>query len=313
MTILDNLISAYRVNASTYEDEHGIGADGVNTGSPTTSTGAGAEDFLEFNGTSQSTNIAIPSYDLFDTDYSIAVRFKTGTVPSTTAVIAGLGNSADNDQALVVRGSGTDALSAWLRNDDTGVIATATTNTDTDLFNNAERIAVITYTTSTGTLTIDELTLGLSGSTSLAEAGTATFDSLGLGNWPRPSPTYLSDSDASWVATWDRALVAQDLTDLNAAVWPFVAAPNPILTDTLLDADSANAPLIDETGLTVHVYDTDGGTLLYTTAAATTDGSGVFTIDDDLVGAVDDTVFVIIKPASGRPVCGTMTVTDGNA
>ena len=101
----------------------------------------------------------------------------------------------------------------------------------------------------------------------------------------------------------------------SALLVEFVEAgvPNPILTDTLLDAEASNAPLINETSLSVHVYDVDGGTLLYSTATATTDGSGVFTIDDDLVGAVDDTVFVIVKPSSGRPVCGTMTVTNGNA
>jgi hypothetical protein len=107
--------------------------------------------------------------------------------------------------------------------------------------------------------------------------------------------------------------IADSIGGASLLLENFTVTTNPILTDTLLDADSANAPLINETGLTVHVYDTDGGTLLYTTAVATTDGSGVFTIDDDLVGAVDDTVFVIIKPSSGRPVCGTMTVTDGNA
>ena len=111
---------------------------------------------------------------------------------------------------------------------------------------------------------------------------------------------------------WNNAANARGITTAEFTGLP-VASPNPVLTDTLLDAEASNAPLINQTNLSVHVYDTDGGTLLYSTAVATTDANGVFVIDDDLVGTVGDTVFVIIKPSAGRPVCGTMTVTDGNA
>lgn len=88
---------------------------------------------------------------------------------------------------------------------------------------------------------------------------------------------------------------------------------NPILTDTLLDAENSNAAVASETNLTIHVYDTDGGTELYSTTTATTDGSGVFTIDDDSVGSVNDTPFVVVKRSNGQTACGTMTVVDGNA
>lgn len=102
-------------------------------------------------------------------------------------------------------------------------------------------------------------------------------------------------------------------TDIGLDLYSVAVVVNPVLTDTLLDAESSNAAIASETNLTIHVYDTDGGTELYSTAAATTDGSGVFTIDDDSVGAVDDTPFVVIKRSNGQTACGTMTVVDGNA
>lgn len=92
-----------------------------------------------------------------------------------------------------------------------------------------------------------------------------------------------------------------------------VNVTNAVLTDTLLDAESSNAAIANETGLTIHVYDTDGGTELYSTASATTDGSGVFVVDDDAIGVIDDTVFVVIKRSNGQTACGTMTVVDGAA
>jgi len=117
---------------------------------------------------------------------------------------------------------------------------------------------------------------------------TATSDSLDLG-WEISSVTTSNALDLVWE----------------------VYAGEPTLTDTLLDAENSNAVIINETDLTIHVYDTDGGTELYSTVAATTDGSGVFSISDDLVGGIGDTVFVVFKRSNGQTACGTMTVVDG--
>lgn len=83
------------------------------------------------------------------------------------------------------------------------------------------------------------------------------------------------------------------------------------LTDTAFDEN--NAPLLNETNIEVVVYDTFGGTELYQTATASTDGSGVLVIDDDAVGNVSDTVDVAMRRSNGHTVYKTMTVVDLNA
>ena len=88
---------------------------------------------------------------------------------------------------------------------------------------------------------------------------------------------------------------------------------NPGLRLTLRDAENSNAIIASETGLTVHVYDTDGGTELLTTTAETTDGSGVLEIDSDAIGAVAATAFIVAKRSNGQTCCGTVTVIDLDA
>ena len=132
-------------------------------------------------------------------------------------------------------------------------------------------------------------------------------------------PVVYQASDGDWAAdiVIERRVIQTDGTiGITATMTIQVdeAGPviNPILTDTLLDAENSNAAVANETNLAIHVYDTDGGTELYSTATATTNGSGVFTIDDDSVGSVNDTPFVVIKRSNGQTACGTMTVVDGN-
>ena len=91
---------------------------------------------------------------------------------------------------------------------------------------------------------------------------------------------------------------------------PFAA--NPIITFDMKDAENDNALILNETGLNVTVYDAAGGTELYQTLTATSHAStGVVVIDDDLVGTVGDTVFIVAVRSNGQTVCGNYTVTNG--
>lgn len=85
----------------------------------------------------------------------------------------------------------------------------------------------------------------------------------------------------------------------------------PTLTETLLDAENSNIIIANESNLTVHVYDTDGGTELYSTTTATTDGAGVFTISDASLGAIGATRFVVIKRSNSQTACGSLDIIDG--
>jgi len=294
MALLDNILTAYRVNASVYEDESGVGGpDGTNLGSPTTSTGAGGEDFLEYNGTTQSSYIAVPSLDLFTTDFTLAVRFKTGVTPGTTNVIAGLGNSADNDTAFIIRGSGSTTLQGWARNDAGTTITTATSTSDATLYNDSERIAVLSYNSATDDLTIEELVLGLTGSTTSTALTTLTTNRLGTGAWPRATATYLSDVDTSWVATWNKLLTAQDKTDLAATPWPFVA--------TGLTLDSAPSTIAKgETGVQFVVSNpATGPTELNTTVTNSGDALTVTSVTGSDPYTIECTVPLDISKQAG--------------
>ena len=85
------------------------------------------------------------------------------------------------------------------------------------------------------------------------------------------------------------------------------------LRPTLRDAEASNALIASETGLTVHIYDTDGGTELLTTTAETTDASGVLEIDSDAIGSLAATVFIVAKRSNGQTCCGTVTIIDLDA
>lgn len=88
--------------------------------------------------------------------------------------------------------------------------------------------------------------------------------------------------------------------------------PNPVITFDMKDAENDNALILNETGLNVTVYDAAGGTELYQTLIATSHATtGVVVIDDDLVGLVGDTVFVVAVRSNGQTVCGSYTVTNG--
>lgn len=265
MTVLDSLVRSYRVNSSVYEDESvNAGPDGINTGSPTTSTGDGGEDFLEYNGTTQSTAITYPSSEIHDgTSRTIAVRFRTTTTLGTSDVIAGFGSSSDNDPAFVIRGSGANSIQAWIRNDDTSMTKTAVTGVNANLYDDTERIAVATYNYTTDTLTIKELTLSLSGTaTSQARSGTVTIDGLGVANWPRSSPTWQAPVDTSWVAVWDKVLTAQDETDLAAAPWPFVSGPTITAPTTISDGVATTITGTDLATVTSGSLDVSGSNYL---------------------------------------------------
>jgi hypothetical protein len=94
------------------------------------------------------------------------------------------------------------------------------------MYDGTERVAILQYDSGADEITIEELTLGVSGSaTSQAASLTATFDLIGSGAWVRASPLWFADTDNSWVATWNKLLTAQDKTDLAAAPWPFVSGP----------------------------------------------------------------------------------------
>lgn len=78
--------------------------------------------------------------------------------------------------------------------------------------------------------------------------------------------------------------------------------------------DSAGALLTNETNITVVVRASQTATaVLYSTTTASTNGSGVIEIDDDAVGAVDDTVFVTMTRSNGDTLAKTMTVLNLNA
>lgn len=90
------------------------------------------------------------------------------------------------------------------------------------------------------------------------------------------------------------------------------AAINTGLRDTAYD--SAGALLTNETNITVVVRASQTATaVLYSTTTASTNGSGVIEIDDDAVGAVDDTVFVTMTRSNGDTLAKTMTVLNLNA
>lgn len=91
------------------------------------------------------------------------------------------------------------------------------------------------------------------------------------------------------------------------------ALANPGLRLTLRDAENSNAIIINETGLTVHIYDNDGGSELLTTAAETTDGSGVLEIDSDSIGSIASDIFIVAKRSNGQTCCGTVTIIDLDA
>ena len=157
MALLTNILSAYRVNASVYEDESGnAGSDGVNAGSPTTSTGTSGEDFLEYNGSSQSSEMAQTSIDVFSGDYTLAVRFRTSTALGTSNTIAGYGSTTDNNPAFIIRGGGAGIIQGWIRNDTTSVSATAISTTDANLYNDSERIAILSYDSTAESVSIEE-------------------------------------------------------------------------------------------------------------------------------------------------------------
>ena len=279
MALTDNLLRAYRINSSVYEDESGNGgADGINIGGPiTTGTGDGGEDFFEYNGSSQVSYMPMPSTNLFDSDYTIAVRFASTGTPGTTEVIAGLGSSSNNFPAFIIRGNGNEKLQGWLRDDTAGITKQAISTGDVALYNGTERIAVLTYNKTADSIIIKELTLGLSGSdTGVASSGSATFDRSSSGAWMRAAITWPWSSDNSWVATWDRALTAQDETDLLVAPWPFVTGPSitsitdPAITGSIITTLGSGFGAAQGTGGTTQAI---AGNTVALTETAWADGS----------------------------------------
>ena len=280
MSVLDDLTRSYRVNAGVYEDESvSAGADGTNNGSPSSTTGVGGEDFFDYNG-SQSTEMVYPSTNFFDgVDRALAFRFKTTTTPGASNVLGGYGSTSGGSPAFVVTGNGTNSIQGWMRNDSTSVIKQVATNTDAAIFDGTERVAVMSYNYATDTLTIKELTLGLSGSTSSAARGGAlTVNNLGAGAWPRSSPTWNSTVSTSWLAAWDRLLTAQDETDLLASPWPFVAAPTLTITapDTIQDGVPTTITGTELATATTVKLDVDGSAYLVdNTSNATLGGASI--------------------------------------
>jgi hypothetical protein len=127
-------------------------------------------------------------------------------------------------------------------------------------------------------------------------------------------------NEASWEDTSNTYPTGDVLLGIQSAGVEFNAvtitgatvAVNPILTFDMKDAENSNALILSETNLNVTVYDAAGGTELYQTLTATSHAStGVVVIDDDLVGAVDDSVFVVAVRSNGQTVCGYVTVTNG--
>jgi hypothetical protein len=234
MALLDNILSYHRVvdtGGSVFEHVDQAPtplSNGVKFGSPTQTTGTSGENFLVYNGSSQYSHLPFASSDVSTATRTFAFRAKSAVTPSSLNFLAGLCSTTDNDPYLAADGTGADSCNIRSRDDVAGSGTNVSTGTSSGLWDGTERIFVVTITG--GVQSIKELTTGVNASVT-SGLSTTTVDRLGLAAFARTSsPVWYCDIDISWVAVWDRALVAQDETDLAAAAWPFVAA-GPTITD----------------------------------------------------------------------------------
>lgn len=229
MALSDNLLSKHRVvdvGGSVFEhvDQGDVPlANGVKFNSPAQVTGVDSENFLSYDGVDQYSLLPRASIDAMAVDWAFSFRFKTTDSFSTSQYPAGMTNSATSAYAGT-RGSGTaNVVQGTVRNN-SNAFTTGDTGSDVLLYNGTERIVTVSHDASAEELTVKELTLGLSVVISTTSAGATNITRMGLGAYTRAGVSNFTDIEISWVAQWDRVLVAQDETDLAAAAWPFIAA-----------------------------------------------------------------------------------------
>ena len=230
MALSDNLLSKHRVvdvGGSVFEHvDQGVIplANGTKFNSPAQTTGVDSENFLSYDGVNQYSILPRAAIDAVAVDWATSFRYKTASGQSTSNFLAGLTRTSGSDSYAGIRGSGSiNTIQAILR-ENIGTIYSTDTTSDIGVYDGTERIITISHDSTAEELTVKELTLGLSAVVSTTSAGVTNVDRMGLGGYIRPSPSSFADIEISWVAQWDRVLVAQDETDLAAAAWPFAAA-----------------------------------------------------------------------------------------
>ena len=230
MALSDNLLSKHRVvdvGGSVFEhvDQGAVPlANGTKFNSPAQTTGVDSENFLSYDGVNQYSLLPRASIDAMAVDWAFSFRFKTTDSFSTSQYPAGMTRATTSDSYAGTRGSGTANVVQGMVRQDVGTITTSDTGSNVALYNGTERIVTLSHDASAEELTIKELTLGLSTVMSTTGIGAVNITRLGLAAYTRPSVSSFTEIEISWVAQWDRVLVAQDETDLAAAAWPFVAA-----------------------------------------------------------------------------------------
>ena len=219
MSLDNGLLAAYRVVGGEYVDQSPVGgADGVKTGTPTTSVGDGGETFFNFDGSTNSIEMPLTPIDAYATSTTLAIRC-FGTVDlGTNNAVASLGLVGQTTSNLAIRGSGSVGdVSGFMR--DLASNNTATNLNNTSTWDGTERVLIVEYNSPDLTLGISDEVEGLSNvQSALTQDSSFNFDRVTAG--ARFDTTWPAQASVSWVAVWPRVLSSTEKEALAASPWP---------------------------------------------------------------------------------------------
>jgi hypothetical protein len=219
MSLDNNLLAAYRVVGGEYVDQSPVGgANGVKTGTPTTSVGDGGETFFNFDGSTTSIEMPLTPINAYTTSATMAIRC-FGTVDlGTNSAVASLGLVGQTTSNLALRGSGSVGdVSGFMR--DLGSNNTATNLNNTSTWDGTERVLIVEYNSPDLTLSIfDEVEGIFNTQPALAQDSSFSFDRITAG--ARFDTTWPAQVSISWVAVWPRVLTPTEKEALADSPWP---------------------------------------------------------------------------------------------